>query len=145
MFNAKMDVEVLKVDPYSDPKKGSGIKLHCKIETENRKIFDDMDFVGKDDGLSRILSDELPIKGTGVALLFVRPLLELEFNGSKHIPVELSDVLTGPMQKGKVIVELKLDIKKLDKEISGELSSNMKNIVEIKLRKIQEDMFPKSK
>jgi hypothetical protein len=145
MFNSKLDVEVLKVEPYSDEKKGSGIKLHCRIETDNRKIFDDMDFAGKEDGLSRILSDELPIKATGVVLLFVRPLLELEFGGSKHIPVELSDVLTGPMQKGKVIAELKLDIKRLDKEIAGELSSNMKNIVEIKLRKVQEDMFPKSK
>lgn len=145
MFNTKFDVEVLEVKAYSDPKKGNGIKFHCKLETDNRTIFDDINFVGKEEGLSRILSGELPIKGTSVCLAFVRPLLELEFNGSKHIPVELSEIFTGPMVKGTVIAELKLDIKKLDKEIAGELSSMIKNFVEIKLRVVQEDLINNKK
>jgi hypothetical protein len=145
MFNTKFDVEVLGVTPYSDEKKGNGIKFHCKLETDNRKLFDDMNFVGKEEGPSRILSGELPIKGHSVCLAFVRPLLELEFAGSKHIPVELTEVFTGPMVKGNVIAELKLDIKKLDKEIAGELSSKIKDFVEIKLRVVQEDLINNKK
>jgi len=140
MYNAKLDLEIRKVEPYSDTEKGNGIILTGKLETKDRKFFDDINFADKAEGLSRILSGELPIKGTSVKLSFVKPGLEMEFGTSKHIPVELVDLLTGPMVKGVITVELKIDIKRLDKEIAGELSAKLKDFVSIKLNKSQEEL-----
>lgn len=140
MFNAKLDAEVIKVEPHNDEKNGIGIKLHVRVETNNRKIFDDVDFAGKEEGVSRILSGEIPIKGASASLAFVRPSLEMEYSGQKHIPVELHEVLTGPMKENKVTVDLKIDIKRMDKEIAGELAASIKEIIEIKLKKQQEEL-----
>lgn len=139
MFNAILNVEVLKVEPYSGDE-GSGIILTSRLEAKERNVFDDLNLAGKAEGLSRIISGELPIKGASVKLAFVKPAIELEFGNSKHISCELVEVVTGPMAKGIITIDLKLDIHRLDKDLAGELSSKLKNIITIKLRKTQNEL-----
>ena len=141
MYNAKLSVEIQKVEPYNDNDRGKGIIFLAKLETKDRKFFDDVNLAGKEEGLSRLLSGELPIRGNKVPLSFIKQAVEMEFGGSKHIPVELIDIFTGAIGKDNIItIFLKLDIKKLNEEIAGELSAKMKDFVDIKLKKLQEEL-----
>jgi hypothetical protein len=140
MYNAKLSIELLKVEPYSDKDKGDGLNVLAKLETKDRKFFDDINFAGKEEGLSRILSGELPIKGNKIPLKFVKPSLEMEFGESKHIPVELVELATAPIADGKISIFIKLNVNKLDKELAGELGAKIKDFVEIKLKKLQDEL-----
>ncbi len=140
MFNAILATEILEVKPYADDEKGNGIIIVGKVETTERSIFNDINFNGKEAGVSYILSGDVPLKGKKIPLAFIKPELELQFGSFKHLPISLEEISTGPMDNGKIFVYLKIDIHKLDKEVAGEVSAALKDIVDIKLRKTQEEL-----
>ena len=146
MYNATIEMEVMGVIPYSKEKNDEtleGVILKGKVELKERSFFNDIDFAGKEMGVSRILQGEIPLKEPFVSLQFVKKGdLELEFGGSKHIPVEVVDLQTGPIAEKKTIVLLTLNVKSLDKEIAGELASKLRDFITIKLKTKQEEMFP---
>ena len=146
MYNAKIEMELLKVNPYSKEKEDErieGVMVTGKVELKDRQFFNDIDFSGKEMGGSRILQGEIPVKEPFVSLQFVKKQdLTLEFGGEKNVPVDVVDLATGAIVDKKIFVLITLNIKTLKKEIAGELVSKLKDFVTIKLKTAQEEMFP---
>lgn len=144
MYNDTIQLEVIDISPYSK-KKGSelneGFILTGRVETKKSNFFDDVDLGAKKAGLETILRGDLPIKGTSVKLNFVKKKdLRVDCETLKDLPVELKELMTGPVKKGLTIVQMKLDIKKLNEEIAGKLVSKLGSTLTLSIKTTQEDL-----
>ena len=144
MYNSLLGVEISSVAPYSVTKKGAtveGVNVTMEMDVPNAKVFDDVDFGSKRNGLSSIINGSLPIKGAGVRLAFIRRKdTTMDVDGMKNIPVTVMDIFTGPAKNGSIPVTLKVDVKRLDKEIAGMFSAALNASMEVKINAPQQEL-----
>jgi hypothetical protein len=145
MFDKAFKLDVSATAPFAyekDDKTITGITIVGTVRTDDMDFLNDILVLEKLDGLRRIFTGEIPIKEQiPIAFLQTEGLL-LDFpECEKKINCEITDIETGELDPGgNIVAKLKIKCNDLNADRAGKIVSNLKNVVEIKIVRTQEEL-----